>query len=199
MYSLILVVMLFFIFHIYKQPDKMRLEIQSACNFIVHLLRLKRQNICEPQLSKFNDNLIQVLQRRYRDHWFPDKPYKGSGYRCIRFNSYAVDPMIIQAGESSGLSKEFLVANLPDNLMMWIDPLDVSYRIGEYSCIYTLFDKNSFEAWKHKIPVKKKIKKNQVAPSKTVNLTDSDIPVIYPYRKLIKSVSLQQLEAYLSS
>ena len=99
MYSLILVVMLFFIFHIYKQPDKMRLEIQSACNFIVHLLRLKRQNICEPQLSKFNDNLIQVLQRRYRDHWFPDKPFKGSGYRCIRFNSYAVDPMIIQAGE----------------------------------------------------------------------------------------------------
>ncbi len=32
---------------------------------------------------------------------------------------------------------------------------------------------------KHKIPVKKKINKNQVAPSKTVNLTDSDIPVIY--------------------
>jgi hypothetical protein len=42
---------------------------------------------------------------------------------------------------------------------MWIDPLDVSYRIGEYSCIYTLFDKNCFEAWKHKIPVKKKINK----------------------------------------
>jgi hypothetical protein len=177
----------------------MRLELQSACNFIVHLIRLKQQNICEPQLLKFHDNLIQELKRRYCDHWFPDKPYKSSGYRCIRFNSYARDSMILQAGESSGLSKEFLVANLPDNLMMWIDPLNVSYRIGEYSSIYTLFDKHCFEAWKHKIPVKTKIKKNQIAPFKTVNLIDSDIPLIYPYNKLIKSCSIQHLETYLKS
>jgi protein Tob/BTG len=175
----------------------MQLELQSACNFIVHLIRLKRQNICESQLLKFYNNLLEVLIRRYRDNWFPDKPYKGSGYRCIRLNSYAIDPIIIQAGESSDLSKEFLTKNLPNNFMMWINPLDVSYRFEEHGCIYNLFDNKCYEAWKHKLHVDKKIKNNQVAPAKTVNISDSKYPIIYPYNSLIKSYSIELLKSYI--
>ena len=58
----------------------MKLELQSASNFLVHLIRLSsRSNIPETQLEKFNVSLVEVLRRRYRDHWFPEKPFKGSG------------------------------------------------------------------------------------------------------------------------
>ena len=173
----------------------MRQELESACNFIVHLIRLKKQNICEPQLAKFNRNLLELLRRRYRDHWFPDKPFKGAGYRCIRVNDYAIDPLIVQAGESSGLSKEFLRKNLPNNFIMWVDPLDVSYRIEEYGCTYSIYNKNSFETWKHKTPCKPK--RNQVAPyTETVRISESDY--VYPFFNIKKSVSMEQLASYCS-
>jgi hypothetical protein len=175
----------------------MRLELESACNFIVHLIRIKKQNICESQLSKFNRNILELLKRRYRDHWFPDKPLKGAGYRCIRFNDYAIDPLIVQAGESSGLSKEFLRQNLPNDFIMWVDPLDVSYRIEEYGCTYSIFDKHSFEAWKHKTPCKCKTKRNQVAPyTETVRISESDY--LYPFNKVKKTLSMEQLASYCS-
>jgi hypothetical protein len=53
-------------------------------------------------------------------------------------------------------------------------PPYVSYQIEEHGCIYNLFDSKCVEAWKHKILVKQKIKRNQVAPSKTVSLSDSN-------------------------
>jgi protein Tob/BTG len=62
----------------------MKQELQSTANFIVHLLRLnKNSHICEPQLKKFRDCLIESLYRRCRDHWFPEKPDKSSSYRTI--------------------------------------------------------------------------------------------------------------------
>ena len=65
----------------------MKLELQSASNFLVHLVRLGRANLSETQLERFQTAVIEVLQRRYRDHWFPEKPYKGSGYRWA-FHSF---------------------------------------------------------------------------------------------------------------
>lgn len=117
----------------------MKLELLSASNFLVHLIRLARKNVGEPQLQKFRDCLIEVFRRRYRDHWFPEKPFKGSGYRCIRING-KMDPMIGQAGEACGLSAKFLHATFPSELTMWIDPLEVSYRIGENGSICVLYE-----------------------------------------------------------
>ena len=117
----------------------MKLELLSASNFLVHLIRLARKNVGEPQLQKFRDCLIEVFRRRYRDHWFPEKPFKGSGYRCIRING-KMDPMIGQAGEACGLSAKFLHGIFPSELTMWIDPLEVSYRIGENGSICVLYE-----------------------------------------------------------
>jgi len=99
----------------------MKLELHSASNFLVHLIRLGRRNIGEAQLEKFRNALIEALRRRYRDHWFPEKPFKGSGYRCIRING-KMDPVIAQAGESSGLQPQLLHSIFPSELTMWIDP-----------------------------------------------------------------------------
>jgi len=118
----------------------MKLELQSASNFLVHLVKLSsRISVGEDQLVKFRDSLVEVLRRRYRDHWFPEKPFKGSGYRCIRING-RMDPVIAQAGEACGLDPSVIHATFPSELTMWIDPLEVSYRIGENGSICVLYE-----------------------------------------------------------
>ena len=118
----------------------MKLELQSASNFLVHLVKLSsRISVAEEQLVKFRDSLVEVLRRRYRDHWFPEKPFKGSGYRCIRING-RMDPVIAQAGEACGLDPSVIHATFPSELTMWIDPLEVSYRIGENGSICVLYE-----------------------------------------------------------
>jgi hypothetical protein len=133
----------------------MKLELQSASNFLVHLVRLGRANLSEPQLDRFKNAVVEVLRRRYRDHWFPEKPYKGSGYRCIRING-KLDPVIVQAGESCGLSPQLIRSTFPSELTMWIDPLEVSYRIGENGSICVLYefkDGAVNEPWKPNVAV----------------------------------------------
>jgi protein Tob/BTG len=129
----------------------MKLELQSASNFLVHLVRLSsRSNIPDEKLDKFRDCLVEVLRRRYRDHWFPEKPFKGSGYRCIRING-RMDPVIAQAGEVCGLDPQQIHSSFPSELTMWIDPLEVSYRIGENGSICVLYEfkeDSQNEAWR---------------------------------------------------
>ena len=90
----------------------MKLELQSASNFLVHLIKLGRRNINENQLEKFRLALVEVLRRRYRDHWFPEKPCKGSGYRCIRING-RIDPIIAQAAEIVGMPANTIHQTFP--------------------------------------------------------------------------------------
>lgn len=127
----------------------MKLELQSAAYFLVHLIKLGRRDINEKQLEKFQLALVEVLRRRFRGHWFPDKPFKGSGYRCIRING-KMDPVIAQAGESCGLSASLVHSTYPSELTMWIDPLEVSYRIGENGSICVLYEykEGVNEPWK---------------------------------------------------
>ena len=48
--------------------------------------------------------------------------------------------MIGEAGESAGLSAKFLHSIFPGELTLWVDPLEVSYRIGENGSICVLYE-----------------------------------------------------------
>ena len=78
-------------------------------SFRIIFIRLGRRNpaVNEQQLEKFRAAVVEVLRRRYRDHWFPEKPFKGSGYRCIRING-KMDPVIAQAAETCGLAANLI-------------------------------------------------------------------------------------------
>lgn len=112
----------------------------SAADFLVHLLRLQTGQLSERQLEMFKSSLMEVLRHRYRDHWFPDRPNRGSGYRCIRING-KMDPVIAQAGANVGLLPTVLHSLFPSELTMWIDPSEVSYRIGENGSICVLYER----------------------------------------------------------
>ncbi|KGL86225.1 Protein BTG1, partial [Charadrius vociferus] len=75
----------------------------------------------------------------YKHHWFPLAPSKGSGYRCIRIN-HKMDPLIGKAAGMIGLSHERLFQLLPSELTLWVDPFEVSYRIGEDGSICVLYE-----------------------------------------------------------
>uniref|UniRef100_A0A8C4Y5I2 Protein BTG1-like n=1 Tax=Gopherus evgoodei TaxID=1825980 RepID=A0A8C4Y5I2_9SAUR len=82
---------------------------------------------------------LTALPDHYKHHWFPLMPSKGSGYRCIRIN-HKMDPLIGKAAGMIGLSHQRLFQLLPSELTLWIDPFEVSYRIGEDGSICVLYE-----------------------------------------------------------
>ncbi|XP_059613518.1 protein BTG2-like [Phlebotomus argentipes] len=118
----------------------MRVEVHSAAQFLMNLLRVKQSNpLPETQLESFKGSLEDLLLVRYRSHWYPEVPTKGSGFRCIRING-KMDPIIEQAALAVGLHPRMLKTMLPQELTMWIDPDGVSYRIGENGSICVLYE-----------------------------------------------------------
>ena len=115
----------------------MKDEIKSAVEFLSNILRT-RDEVNEQQTSQFNAALRNLLTARYQGHWFPDKPFKGSGFRCIRLN-HNMDPLMLQAGRMCGLNQSFLETSFPPELTLWVDPMDVSFRIGENGSVGILY------------------------------------------------------------
>lgn len=122
----------------------MRTEITSAADFLVDLVRAHNSTkaLNDVQLQKFRNNVCDCLARHYVDHWFPASPMKGSGYRCIRING-KMDPLIARAGCMMGLAAAYLRGMFPSELTMWVDPAEVSYRIGENGSICVLYEDKS--------------------------------------------------------
>ncbi|CAB1346153.1 unnamed protein product [Coregonus sp. 'balchen'] len=116
----------------------MKPEISAAVGFLSRFLRIKG-HVNDRQLQSFSASLQDILSEQYKHHWFPDRPCKGSGYRCIRIN-HKMDPLVGQAGQRIGLTINQLYLLLPSELTLWVDPFEVSYRIGEDGSICVLYE-----------------------------------------------------------
>ncbi|OTF75250.1 B-cell translocation protein-like protein [Euroglyphus maynei] len=70
---------------------------------------------------------MEILTQRFQNHWYPNNPSKGQGYRCIRINQNCrVDYSIEMACQHAGISYDAL--RLPVELTLWIDPSEVTCR-----------------------------------------------------------------------
>lgn len=119
----------------------MKEEVRSATDFLARLVAGGRWE--SSTVDSFREQLDNVLFSHYEDHWFPEKPFKGSAYRCMRIVNRKMDPLISKAGSLCGLTESDLLRVLPSELTMWIDPEEVSYRIGEDGSIGVLYDNES--------------------------------------------------------
>ena len=115
-------------------------EVRLACGFLSTLMRQNRK-LTDQQLDAFRTKLEELLCARYKEHWHPQNPLLGSGYRCIRIN-HNCDPLIAEAAKASGVTK-YGDLKLPEEFTLWVDPSDVSYRIGENGSICKLNDESS--------------------------------------------------------
>ena len=116
----------------------MHVEIKVAQNFVLNFLynKLPRRRV-----NLFGEELESALRDKFADHWYPDKPFKGSAYRCLKITDPA-DPVLNRAARESGNPVPDIVENLPADLAIWIDPGEVSYRIGEKGSVKILYSEN---------------------------------------------------------
>lgn len=61
-----------------------------------------------------------------------------------------MDPVIAQAGECVDLPARIIHSTFPSEMCIWIDPFEVSYRIGENGSICILYEykEGVYEPWK---------------------------------------------------
>lgn len=104
----------------------MRDEISAAVLFLARLIE-KSENFNKGQLEEFKTRLSELLVERFENHWFPDQPFKGQGYRCIRVNERdRRDATLEQAARACGIKYEDM--KLPVELTIWVDPNEVCCR-----------------------------------------------------------------------
>ncbi|XP_015603287.1 protein Tob1 isoform X2 [Cephus cinctus] len=113
----------------------MHIEVQVALNFVISYLynKLPRRRV-----NIFGEELEKALKDKFKGHWYPEKPFKGSAFRCLKTGD-PVDPVLERAAKESGVPIQDILENLPTELAVWVDPGEVSYRIGEKSAVKILY------------------------------------------------------------
>ncbi len=116
----------------------MHIEIQVAINYVMSQLyeKLPRRRV-----NIFGEELEKALKDKFEGHWYPDAPEKGSGYRCLKVGRVIdpPDPLLEKAAYDSGLDVQDILEHLPKELNIWIDPGEVSFRIGDKGTTEILF------------------------------------------------------------
>uniref|UniRef100_A0A2R8N0H6 BTG anti-proliferation factor 3 n=1 Tax=Callithrix jacchus TaxID=9483 RepID=A0A2R8N0H6_CALJA len=104
----------------------MKNEIAAVVFFFTRLVR-KHDKLKKEAVERFAEKLTLILQEKYKNHWYPEKPSKGQAYRCIRVNKFQrVDPDVLKACENSCILYSDL--GLPKELTLWVDPCEVCCR-----------------------------------------------------------------------
>lgn len=106
-----------------------------ALNFVVSFLynKLPRRLV-----NIFGEELERALRCKFQTHWYPEQPSRGSAYRCLR-TGHPADTVLDTAARESGLAAAEVRESLPTDLCVWIDPGEVSYRIGERGHIRVIY------------------------------------------------------------
>lgn len=116
----------------------MHIEVQVALNFVISYLynKLPRRRV-----NIFGEELEKALKDKFKGHWYPEKPFKGSAFRCLKTGD-PIDPVLERAAKESGVPIQDILENLPAELAVWVDPGEVSYRIGEKSVVKILYSES---------------------------------------------------------
>lgn len=110
----------------------MKDEVRSAIKFLSEVLS-RNSKVNQEQIQKFNETLEQLITSRFENHWHPNKPLKGNAFRCINIETTGIDPVLLKATKASGVLPSVLLEIFPGGLALWIDPGEVSCRIGKGS------------------------------------------------------------------
>lgn len=99
-------------------------EINCAVDF---LLSLVGGRVKDDASTRLRETLIRCLQTKYENHWHTHDSRKGSAYRAISNTGARTDPLLDEVSQACSVRLNEL---LPRELTLWVDPCEVSYRIG---------------------------------------------------------------------
>uniref|UniRef100_A0A1I8IP16 Anti_prolifrtn domain-containing protein n=1 Tax=Macrostomum lignano TaxID=282301 RepID=A0A1I8IP16_9PLAT len=111
-------------------------EVSVAVSFVTSFLygKLPRRRVL-----MLGEELDKAIQAKFRGHWYPDQPLKGTAYRCLKLSGDNPNLLLFEAAREIGLEAAEILQHLPDSLTLWIDPGEVSYRIGEKGAVSVLY------------------------------------------------------------
>ncbi|CAO1391280.1 unnamed protein product [Diamesa serratosioi] len=120
----------------------MHIEIQVALNFVISYLynKLPRRRV-----NIFGEEMEKALKHKFQGHWYPDKPFKGSAFRCLKTGE-PMDAVLEIAARESGVLIGDILENLPAELSVWVDPGEVSYRVGEKGAVKILYSEQKHDS-----------------------------------------------------
>merc|ERR1712159_441091 len=123
----------------------MKQEISVAVDFIITLSNSRFGN----KEAAFSTTLKNLLFERFQTiTWDLSSPWRGSGNRRIRLDS-AMDPLLAQAAGYCNITTNELHMILPSHLILWIDPLSVSFKLGERSPEQTIYSVEQPQQQRH--------------------------------------------------
>jgi len=114
-------------------PLSMEYELEAGVSLIASFIKRSQIPRKSHDLADFESKLVNDLKSEYVGHWYPERPLKGSAFRCLRINQNGSGSLIEKAARCSGF--EWVTNCLPKEFTIWIDPGEVSYRIGEEGSI----------------------------------------------------------------
>jgi protein Tob/BTG len=120
----------------------MQTEIERAVDFLTSYIE-KHPSIPRDKLEGWRGQLQAILKQRFQSHWDTDNVIKGNGYRAITFLRNELDFVLLEACKTSGVSSIHVTESLPRELVLWIDPYNVSYRSGDHMNVITIYEDRS--------------------------------------------------------
>jgi hypothetical protein len=112
----------------------MHSEITYAVAFVVRMLG---RSVDDDTRRSFSESLAAALVGHFSQAaWDPAQPMLGSAYRCVRTEAGRIDPLLAQAASKANLPAK----ELPSSLSLWVDPGDVTARIGADGSLFSVLD-----------------------------------------------------------
>lgn len=175
-------------------------EIKIAQNFVLGLLynKLPRRHV-----NLFGEELEAALKDKFADHWYPDIPFRGSAFRCVKLTDPS-DLVLIRAATRSGNSLDSIIDNLPSDLAIWIDPGEVSCRIGERGSVKLLYsseDKQRSEQFSTFVDVPSGLELADSNPNEDINIGQTPMmrPPLENLNYMLTNMTLQTDSGFNSS
>jgi len=120
-------------------PHAMDFELEAALELMTRFVsKTPSGKANHHKLGQFNALLVKSLREYYLGHWYPERPMRGSGHRCLRVNQSGSTSIIEKTAITS--DNRWVLDSLPKEFTLWIDPGEVSYRIGEDGSICVHFN-----------------------------------------------------------
>ncbi|OMJ24430.1 Protein BTG2 [Smittium culicis] len=116
----------------------MKQEIFQLVDFI--LSKIPESSISNKERENLSNSLRNELTAKYTDHWYPENSTQGSGFRSISYWGGKLDPILLLAAKKSNISSKILELHLPQDIVIWCDPYNVCYRIGDYGNLFTIYE-----------------------------------------------------------
>ncbi|KAI8373602.1 hypothetical protein EDC96DRAFT_498915 [Choanephora cucurbitarum] len=167
----------------------MHIEINQAAEFLGRFLQPK---IDADSIQNFKHSLMELLAQRFTNHWDAQQPYRGNGYRAISNFHGQLDPIIIKACDKATCPIHLVHSNLPRDFVLWVDPYNVSYRVGDHGNIMTLYEddprkphppKASFLQSTPSTPIRMSPPSSPESRVKKMNKTHQPSPLSYYYEQ----------------